>query len=55
MVLNPNLITFVIYIILVSLYKGIIDTWDSIRDPKIASDAIQDRHFYRDKCNFYVN
>ena len=28
-VLNSNSITFVIYIVLVRLYEGIIDIWDS--------------------------
>ena len=51
-VLKPDLITFIIYIVLVCLYQGIIDVQDSIRDPKIASDAIQECHFYRDKCHF---
>ena len=53
--LKPDLITFVIYIGIVHFYKGIIDVRDSKGDPKIASDAIQERHFIAINVILYVN
>ena len=51
-ILKLDSMTFIIYIFLVHLYKGIIDIRDLICDPKVVSIAIGDRHFYHNKCYY---